>query len=137
MSSAQPSSPASPAYSTSSRKPSAGPSILSRPAPAASFVTPTELEQNGAVSTLQLWRPRRRARDRVLSLLAFYQNEATDQVDFAALAAQAAAVTETARSIRFNSGQTRRSVRNRNVHSIGGFEGWAECSGPLDALTPT
>ena len=73
------------------------------------FVTPTELKQNGAV----LHTP-----------------------NFAALAAQAAAVTETARSIRFHAGQTRRSVRNQNIHSIGGFEGWAEYSGPLDALTP-
>ncbi|MCX6587070.1 MAG: CRISPR system precrRNA processing endoribonuclease RAMP protein Cas6 [Acidobacteria bacterium] len=101
------------------------------------FVTPTELKQNGAVlHTPNFAALAARARDRVLSLLAFYQNEATDEVDFAALAAQAAAVTETAQSIRFHAGQTRRSVRNQNIHSIGGFEGWAEYSGPLDALTP-
>ncbi|MFN9263215.1 MAG: CRISPR system precrRNA processing endoribonuclease RAMP protein Cas6 [Acidobacteriota bacterium] len=101
------------------------------------FVTPTELKQNGAVLRAPDFPAlAARARDRVLSLLAFYQNEATDQVDFAALTAQAAAVTETARSIHFNPGPTRRSVRNQNVHSIGGFEGWAEYSGPLDALAP-
>ncbi|OYW09826.1 MAG: hypothetical protein B7X34_05915 [Acidobacteriia bacterium 12-62-4] len=101
------------------------------------FLTPTELKHTGeTLRTPYFPALAARARDRVLSLLSFYQNEPTSQIDFAALAAQAEKVTETAREIRERPGETRRSARNRNVHSLGGFTGWAEYAGPLDDLAP-
>jgi hypothetical protein len=101
------------------------------------FLTPTELKHGGQLlRTPHFPALAARARDRVLSLLSFYQNVSTAHVDFTALAAQADEVTETARHIQEVEGETRRSTRNRNVHSLGGFTGWAEYSGPLDALAP-
>ncbi len=101
------------------------------------FLTPTELKHAGGIlRTPHFPALAARARDRVLSLLAFYQNEPTSNIDFAALAAQAEMVSETAREIRDTPGENRRSARNQNIHSLGGFTGWAEYSGPLDALAP-
>ncbi len=101
------------------------------------FLTPTELKHAG--NTLRL--PHfpalaARARDRVLSLLAFYQNEPTSHIDFASFAAQAELVQEIAREVEDTPGERRRSARNQNIHSLGGFTGWAEYSGPLDSLAP-
>jgi len=101
------------------------------------FLTPTELKHAGeTLRTPHFPALAARARDRVLSLLSFYQNEPTSHIDFAALTAQAETVTETAREIHVTPGETRRSARNRNVHSLGGFTGWAEYAGPLDAIAP-
>lgn len=101
------------------------------------FLTPTELKHAGGVLRAPHFPAlAARARDRVLSLLSFYQNEPTGGVDFAALAAQAEQVSTTACEIHQTAGETRRSARNQNVHSLGGFTGWAEYLGPLDALAP-
>lgn len=101
------------------------------------FLTPTELKHAGAIlRTPDFPALAARARDRVLSLLTFYQNGSTSHVDFAALAAQAQTVTETARAIQEVTGETRRSARNQNIHSLGGFTGWAEYAGPLDEIAP-
>jgi len=101
------------------------------------FLTPTELKHDGnTLRTPHFPALAARARDRVLSLLALYQNEPTSHIDFAALAAQAEEVTETARAIHHTPGESRRSARNRSIHSLGGFTGWAEYTGPLEALAP-
>lgn len=101
------------------------------------FLTPTELKHaGGTLRTPHFPALAARARDRVLSLLAFYQNEPANHIDFAALAAQADTVIEAAREIEDAPGETRRSARNQNSHSLGGFTGWAEYSGPLDAIAP-
>ncbi len=101
------------------------------------FLTPTELKQAGQI----LHGPHfpalaARARDRVLSILALYQNQPATSVDFPALAALAEQVRLTASQIQFVPGETRRSARNQNTHRLGGFIGWAEYTGPLDELVP-
>ena len=101
------------------------------------FLTPTELKHAGQV----LHSPHfpalaARARDRVLSILALYQNQTATQVDFASLTALAEQVRLTASQTRFIPGETRRSARNQNTHGLGGFTGWAEYSGPLGELLP-
>jgi hypothetical protein len=101
------------------------------------FLTPTELKHAGATLRVPHFPAlAARARDRVRSLLTLYQNEPIDEVDFAAFAEQAERVREGAREIRETAGETRRSARNQNVHSLGGFIGWAEYSGPLEAIAP-
>ncbi len=101
------------------------------------FLTPTELKQAGQI----LHGPHfpalaARARDRVLSILSFYQNQPPTNVDFPALTALSEQVRLTAHETHFIPGETRRSARNQNTHGLGGFIGWAEYSGPLDELVP-
>ena len=101
------------------------------------FLTPTELKQSGQI----LHSPHfpalaARARDRVLSILALYQNQPATHVDFPALTTLADQVQLTASHTHFVPGETRRSARNQNTHGLGGFTGWAEYSGPLDELLP-
>lgn len=101
------------------------------------FLTPTELKHaGGLLRSPHFPALAARARDRVLSLLTFYQNGSAQDINFPSLAAQADQVVETARAIQEVSGETRRSARNQNIHSLGGFTGWAEYSGPLDELAP-
>lgn len=101
------------------------------------FLTPTELKHaGGLLHTPHFPALAARARDRICSILSLYQNQPTDHLDFASLSAAAEAIALTASQITIVPGELRRSARNQNLHSLGGFLGWAEYSGTLDALLP-
>ena len=101
------------------------------------FLTPTELKRGGQIIHVPHFPAlAARARDRVLSILALYQNQPATNVDFPALAALAEQVHLTVSQTHFRPGETRRSARNHNTPGLGGFTGWAEYVGPLDELLP-
>lgn len=99
------------------------------------FVTPTEIKEAGAVLELPHFAPLiRRLAERVQALGRLYQNWGAD-----ASLSQLAANAEDVKLLAWHwvrADTFRRSASTGQIHSVGGFTGWAEYSGPLGAFLP-
>ncbi|HYL36641.1 MAG TPA: CRISPR system precrRNA processing endoribonuclease RAMP protein Cas6 [Bryobacteraceae bacterium] len=99
------------------------------------FRTPTELKSGQAVACEPEFGVLfARARDRVSTLRGLYGSGPLE-LDFRALGERAAAV-KMARSELQRVESQRRSSRTGQVHSLGGFTGWAEYEGALSEFLP-
>lgn len=99
------------------------------------FVTPTEIKEAGAVLEIPHFAPLiRRLAERVQALGRLYQNWGAD-----ASLIQFAADPEDVKLLAWHwvlSDTFRKSASTGQIHSVGGFTGWAEYSGPLGAFLP-
>jgi hypothetical protein len=100
------------------------------------FVTPTELKSEGVIAT----RPDfpvlfARVRDRILTLAELYSDPIALDIRYQEFAARADDVRMVRWGVR-NVYAHRRSSRTGQVHSIGGFVGFAEYAGELTEFLP-
>ena len=99
------------------------------------FLTPTELKERGGVAATPEFRVLfTRARDRIGALAALY-GDGPLSASFTELSGRAATV-RLARAELARMKVVRRSSSTRQVHSIGGFTGWAAYEGDLDEFLP-
>ena len=99
------------------------------------FVTPVELKSKGRIAA----KPRfpvliDRLVERIWTLGRLYQNW-PEQAELTHLISEAHQVEVVAHNWMRLEGQ-RRSARSAQLHSIGGFTGWAEYSGPIGQFLP-
>lgn len=99
------------------------------------FETPTELKAEGqVVEGLEFPVLAKRLRDRVSALNRLY-GDGSVQLDWKALATQAAAVRAAAGGLRRERIE-RRSSRTGQTHPLGGWLGWVEYEGRLEPFLP-
>jgi len=99
------------------------------------FLTPTELKQDGDTVDRPEFRVlAERVRDRLSTLRGLYQGGPL-QMDFRVFGERAARVEMTRCAI-CPVTVMRRSSRTGQVHSLGGFRGWAEYAGDLTEFLP-